>query len=134
MGTIDTWLVYRLTGGVSYKTDYSNASRTQLFDIYKLRWDEELCRIFGVLPECLPQVCDSDSCFGMTDFEGLLPEAVPIQGVLGDSHAALFGQGCVQPGMIKATYGTGSSIMMNTGTVPIDSKSGVVTLFTEYPA
>lgn len=127
MGTIDTWLVYRLTGGVSYKTDYSNASRTQLFDIYKLCWDEDLCRIFGVLPECLPQVCDSDSCFGMTDFEGLLPEAVPIQGVLGDSHAALFGQGCVQPGMIKATYGTGSSIMMNTRTVPIDSKSGVVT-------
>lgn len=127
MGTMDTWLIYRLTNGVSYKTDYSNASRTQLFDIYKLQWDEELCEIFGLPINALPEVCDSDSCFGMTDFEGLLPEAVPIHCVMGDSHAALFGQGCVQTGMIKATYGTGSSIMMNTGTVPICSESGVVT-------
>lgn len=127
MGTVDTWLIYRLTGGTSYKTEYSNASRTQLFDIYRLRWDEELCRIFGLSPEYLPEVCDSDSCFGMTDFEGLLPKAVPIHGVMGDSNAALFGQGCIRPGMIKATYGTGSSIMMNTGATPISSKSGVVT-------
>lgn len=127
MGTMDTWLVYKLTDGKSYKTDYSNASRTQLFDIYNLRWDEELCEIFGLHPEYLPKVCDSDSCFGETDFDGLLPRTVPIHGVLGDSHAALFGQGCVQPGMIKATYGTGSSIMMNTGIVPISSESGVVT-------
>ncbi|HBA98048.1 MAG TPA: glycerol kinase [Lachnospiraceae bacterium] len=127
MGTVDTWLVYKLTGGASYKTDYSNASRTQLFDIFNLRWDKELCEAFGLSPEYLPEVCDSDSHFGMTDFEGLLPEPVPIHGVLGDSHAALFGQGCIHPGMAKATYGTGSSIMMNTGTSPVQSKSGVVT-------
>lgn len=127
VGTMDTWLVYRLTGGASYKTDYSNASRTQLFDIFRLKWDEDLCRLFGLSLEYLPEVCDSDSCFGMTDFEGLLPYPVPIHGVMGDSHAALFGQGCVQPGMIKTTYGTGSSIMVNTGAVPICSKSGVVT-------
>lgn len=127
MGTVDTWLVYKLTKGASYKTDYSNASRTQLFNIFDLKWDEELCDIFGVPVTCLPEVCDSDSCFGMTDFDGLLPNSVPIHGVMGDSHAALFGQGCVQPGMIKATYGTGSSVMMNTGAVTVQSKSGVVT-------
>lgn len=126
-GTIDTWLVYKLTGGKSYKTEYSNASRTQLFNIFDLKWDESLCDIFGLPAECLPEVCDSDSCFGMTDFEGLLPAAIPIHGVLGDSHAALFGQGCVEPGMIKATYGTGSSVMMNTGAVPVRSENGVVT-------
>lgn len=92
-----------------------------------LKWDEELCDIFEIPVTCLPEVCDSDSCFGMTDFDGLLPNPVPIHGVMGDSHAALFGQGCVQPGMIKATYGTGSSVMMNTGAVPVQSKSGVVT-------
>ena len=92
-----------------------------------LKWDEELCDIFEIPVTCLPEVCDSDSCFGMTDFDRLLPNPVPIHGVMGDSHAALFGQGCVQPGMIKATYGTGSSVMMNTGAVPVQSKSGVVT-------
>lgn len=127
MGTIDTWLLYKLTKGAAYKTDYSNASRTQLFNIFDLKWDEELCGIFGIPGNCLPEICDSDSCFGMTDFEGLLPAEVPIHGVMGDSHAALFGQGCVQPGMIKATYGTGSSVMMNTGAVPVCSESGVVT-------
>lgn len=127
MGTIDTWLVYRLTGGQSYKTDYSNASRTQLFNIRDLRWDEELCGWFGIHAESLPEVCDSDSCFGWTDFEGTLEHPVPIHGVLGDSHAALFGQGCVMPGMIKATYGTGSSVMMNVGDEPVFSRSGVVT-------
>lgn len=127
MGTVDTWLVYKLTKGTAYKTDYSNASRTQLFNIFDLKWDEELCQIFGIPVNSLPEVCDSDSCFGMTDFEGLLPNPVPIHGVMGDSHAALFGQGCVQPGMIKATYGTGSSVMMNTGAVPVCSESGVVT-------
>lgn len=127
MGTIDTWIVYKLTKGSAYKTDYSNASRTQLFNIFELKWDEELCERFGIPVNSLPEVCDSDSCFGMTDFEGLLPAAVPVHGVMGDSHAALFGQGCVQPGMIKATYGTGSSVMMNTGAVPVRSESGVVT-------
>ncbi|HIQ99865.1 MAG TPA: glycerol kinase GlpK [Candidatus Scybalocola faecavium] len=126
-GTIDTWLIYRLTEGRSYKTDYSNASRTQLFNIFDLKWDEEICRGFGIDPADLAQVCDSDSNFGETDFEGLLKAPVPIHGVLGDSHGALLGQGCVQPGMIKTTYGTGSSIMMNIGQKPILSTHGVVT-------
>lgn len=127
MGTVDTWLIYKLTQGRVYKTDYSNASRTQLFHIYDLKWDEELCRIFGIHPESLPEVCDSDGSFGETDFEGLLSKAVPIHGVMGDSHAALFGQGCLRPGMTKATYGTGSSIMMNTGEKSMRSNHGVVT-------
>lgn len=82
--------------------------------------------MFGIHTESLPEVCDSDSCFGRTDFEGVLGQQVPIHGVLGDSHAALFGQGCVMPGMIKATYGTGSSVMMNVGDEPVFSRSGVV--------
>lgn len=126
-GTIDSWLVYKLTGGRHFKTDYSNASRTQLFNISALRWDAELCALFGVAPEMLPEVCFSDSTFGETDFEGALPHPVPICGVLGDSHGALFGQGCLEPGMTKATYGTGSSVMMNIGEKPVFSSRGVVT-------
>ena len=126
-GTIDSWAVYKLTGGTSYKTDYSNASRTQLFNIFELKWDEEICALFGIDPKNLPEVCDSNSNFGETDFEGLLPHAVPIHGVLGDSHGALFGQGCLKQGMMKSTYGTGSSIMMNIGETPVLSTHGVVT-------
>ena len=127
MGTMDTWLVYCLTGKKQYKTDYSNASRTQLFNVHTLSWDEELCRLFGLNAAHMAEVFDSDSCFGETDFEGILPQAVPIHGVLGDSHAALFAQGCVREGMAKATYGTGSSIMMNTGETAMVSTHGVVT-------
>lgn len=126
-GTIDSWLVYKLTGGKSYKTDYSNASRTQLFNIFELKWDEEICAWFGIDPANMAQVCDSDSEFGETDFEGVLPKKVPIHGVLGDSHGSLFGQGCLKPGMTKSTYGTGSSIMMNIGEKPVLSTHGVVT-------
>lgn len=126
-GTIDSWLVYKLTGGKSYKTDYSNASRTQLFNIFELKWDEEICAWFGIDPANMAQVCDSDSEFGKTDFEGVLPKKVPIHGVLGDSHGSLFGQGCLKPGMTKSTYGTGSSIMMNIGEKPVLSTHGVVT-------
>lgn len=126
-GTIDTWLVYRLTKGKEYKTDYSNASRTQLFNIFDLKWDEEICSLFGIQPEDLPQVCDSDSEFGQTDFEGFFEKPIPIHAVLGDSHGALFGQGCLGRGDIKATYGTGSSIMMNIGETPVLSTHGVVT-------
>ncbi len=124
-GTIDSWLVYKLTG--SFKTDFSNASRTLLFNINLLQWDKELCELFGVPLESLPEVCMSDSCFGETDMEGVLPGPVPIFGVLGDSHGALFGQGCVKPGMGKATYGTGSSVMVNVGEKPVFSDSGIVT-------
>lgn len=126
-GTIDSWVVYKLTGGKSYKTDYSNASRTQLFNIFDLKWDEEICDWFGIDPQNMAEVCDSNSNFGETDFEGVLPHPVPIHGVLGDSHGALFGQGCLKPGMMKSTYGTGSSIMMNIGGNPVLSTHGVVT-------
>lgn len=126
-GTMDTWLVYKMTGGKSYKTDYSNASRTQLFNIFTLKWDEKVCRLFGINPEDLPEVCDSNGYYGETDLEGLFEKPVPIQCVLGDSHGALFGQGCLNKGMIKATYGTGSSIMMNIGEKPVLSGHGVVT-------
>ena len=124
-GTIDSWLVYKLTG--NFKTDYSNASRTQLFNINTLTWDSEICKLFGVPAEILPEVCMSDSNFGATDLDGFLPKPIPICGVLGDSHGALFGQGCHAPGMTKATYGTGSSVMMNIGETPVFSDRGVVT-------
>ena len=127
VGTIDSWLVYRLTKGQRHQTDYSNASRTQLFNISELKWDEELLGIFGIAPSCMPEVSDSDGDFGETDLEGWLDTPIPIRGVLGDSHGALFGQGCLRPGMIKATYGTGSSVMMNIGGSPIFSDTGVVT-------
>lgn len=115
-GTMDTWLVYKLTG--NYKTDYSNASRTQMFNINSLQWDDEICRLFGIDRETLAEVCDSNSVFGETDIGGLLPKPVPVHAVMGDSHAALFGQGCLERGMGKVTYGTGSSVMINSGAAP----------------
>lgn len=124
-GTIDSWLLYCLTG--SHKTDYSNAGRTQLFNINTLEWDRELCALFSVPMNSLPEVCMSDSYFGETDLGGLLPRPVPIHSVLGDSHGALFGQDCRRPGQIKATYGTGSSVMMHIGSKPKFSDSGLVT-------
>ena len=127
VGTVDSWLVYSLTGGKRHQTDYSNASRTQLFNINALAWDEDLLALFGIDPSCMAQVTDSDGDFGETDFLGWLDRPIPIRGVLGDSHGALFGQGCLLPGMTKATYGTGSSIMMNVGEKPVFSESGVVT-------
>ncbi|MGL6201007.1 MAG: FGGY-family carbohydrate kinase [Lachnospiraceae bacterium] len=126
-GTVDSWLLFKLTAGKIYKTDYSNASRTQLFNIFELKWDEKICGLFGIDPNDLAEVCDSNAHFGDTDMEGLFREPVPIHGVLGDSHGALFGQGCLEPGMIKTTYGTGSSIMMNIGENPVLSNNGVVT-------
>ena len=126
-GTMDSYLVWRLSGGKSFKTDVSNASRTQLMNLKTLRWDEELCGWYGIQVPMLPEICDSDSLFAMTDFEGVLSHPVPIHGVLGDSHAALFGHGCRQPGQMKTTYGTGSSIMMNIGEKPVWSDKGIVT-------
>lgn len=127
LGTIDSWLVWQLTQEHAFKTDYSNASRTQLLNLHTLGWDEELADIFGIPLKCLPRICDSDSVFGHTLMGGLFEKPVPICAVLGDSHAALFGQGCLQQGMSKATYGTGSSLMMNIGNRPISSSHGVVT-------
>lgn len=126
-GTMDAWLVFKLTKGKSYKTDYSNASRTQLFNIHSLSWDTEICELFNINPRALPEVCDSNALFGETDFEGFFDRPIPIHGVLGDSHGALFGQGCLQKGMTKTTYGTGSSVMMHIGDRPILSSHGIVT-------
>lgn len=127
MGTMDAYLINRLTRGSHYQTDYSNASRTQLFNIHTLSWDPELCQAFGIPLTALPKPADSNAFFGETDFEGCLPAPIPILGVLGDSHGALFGQGCHSYGMVKTTYGTGSSIMMHTGASPVTSRNGLVT-------
>ncbi len=119
IGTIDSYLVYRLTGCKRFATDVSNASRTQLFDIYRLCFSRELCDIFGIPFACLPGAQPSDGDFGVTAAEGI-PAGIPITGVLGDSHASLFGHGCRREGMVKTSYGTGSSVMMNTGTRAIE--------------
>jgi len=125
-GNMDAWLIWNLTGGRVHATDYSNASRTQLFNIHTLSWDDTILEAFRIPVNMLPKVMDSDAVFGVTTLSGLLPNAVPITGVMGDSHAALFGQLCFQKGMAKATYGTGSSIMMNIGEKPVISQGGLV--------
>lgn len=127
-GTIDSWLVYKLTGGKEFRTDYSNASRTQMFNISELKWDKQVCGLFGIPTTALPEVTDSDGKYGTTNFDGYLDHEIPIRGVLGDSHGALFGQGCVEKGMIKSTYGTGSSVMMNIGEEPVFSNRVVTSL------
>lgn len=126
-GTMDSWLLYCLTDGREFKTDYSNASRTQLFNLHTLSWDEAICGMFSIPTKCLPQVCDSNSLFGMTDLGGFCEEKIPIHSILGDSHGALFGQGCHKKGQVKATYGTGSSLMMNIGEQFASSSHGIVT-------
>lgn len=126
VGTMDSYLIYQLTKDHAFKTDYSNASRTQMFNIGTLDWDDEIIGLFGIKRDMLAEICDSDALYGCTDLEGYLEQPIPIHGVMGDSHGALYGQGCVNPGMIKATYGTGSSIMMNVGEKPIYSDKGVV--------
>ena len=124
IGTVDSYLIFRLTGGRVFATDVSNASRTQLCDIRALCWDAELCALFDIPAACLPEIRPSDAGFGSTACEGL-PAGLPITGVMGDSHAALFGQGCLRRGTAKATFGTGSSVMMNVGdTAPI-SRNGL---------
>lgn len=124
IGTVDSYLVYRLTGGRVFATDVSNASRTQLCDIRALRWDAEMCALFDIPVGCLPEIRPSDAAFGSTACEGL-PVGIPITGVMGDSHAALFGQGCLRRGMAKATFGTGSSVMMNVGGDAPISRNGL---------
>lgn len=118
MGTMDSFLLWHLTPNHVFATDGSNACRTQLFDVNALSWSDELCSLFGVKKEWLPQVMDSDALYGETDFGGLLPAPVPIHACLGDSHASLFGHGCLRPGEGKTSYGTGSSVMLNIGDTP----------------
>ncbi len=127
LGTVDAYLLYRMTGGKAFKTDYSNASRTQLMNLHTLGWDREICGAFGIDAGTLPEITDSDAVFGKTTLEGLFPVPVPVCAMLGDSHAALFGQGCLTRGMAKATYGTGSSVMMHTGDTFTESTQGLVT-------
>ena len=127
MGTMDSWLLWKLTGGKVHATDFSNASRTMLFNIQELKWDEELLALCGLSNVNLPEVRFSDEVFGITDPEVVFGQELPVAGLLGDSHAALFGQHCLSVGMAKATYGTGSSIMMNIGNEFKESPAGLVT-------
>lgn len=126
-GTIDSWLVWKLTGGISHATDYTNASRTSLFNIHTLQWDEELCSLFQVPSSLLPVVKPSDTLFGYAKEPLLFSREIPISGIIGDSQGALFGQFCHEPGMAKATYGTGTSVMMNIGDQSLTSEEGLVT-------
>ena len=123
-GTVDSWLVWNLTGGKVHVTDVSNASRTMLYDISKGDWDDELLEIFGVPRSMLPDVRSSSEVYGETS---LLGTPVPIAGIAGDQQAALFGQACLKPGMVKNTYGTGCFMLMNTGTKRIASKHNLLT-------
>ena len=123
-GTVDSWLLWNLTGGKVHATDVSNASRTMLYDIRKGTWDDELLKIFGVPRSMLPEVRDSSGEFGTTS---LLGGSIPIAGIAGDQQSALFGQICTKPGMVKNTYGTGCFMLMNTGTKPINSKNKLLT-------
>ena len=115
LGTIYTYLVHRLTGGKIFATDFTNASRTLLFDIGRLQWDDSLCKLFKVPASALPEVRESAARFGETDAGGILPRRVPIVGVMGDSQASLFAQRCYRPGTAKATLGTGTSVLLNIG-------------------
>jgi glycerol kinase len=123
-GTVDSWLVWNLTGGKVHVTDASNASRTMLYDIAKGVWDDELLKIFGVPRSMLPEVRSSSEVYGETF---LLGYHLPIAGIAGDQQAALFGQACTKPGMVKNTYGTGCFMLMNTGTKPVASKNNLLT-------
>ena len=123
-GTVDSWLLHRLAG--VHVTDHTNASRTMLFDIHELRWDEELLSLFSVPGACLPEVRPSISIFGRTKRE-IFGTEVPIAGILGDQQAALFGQACLSPGEAKVTWGTGAFLLLNTGDRPVESRHGLLT-------
>ncbi len=126
-GTVDSWLLHKLTGGKVHATDVSNASRTLMFDINRLGWDSELIKILGVGDFILPEVCESSHIFGYTDPDSFLGIEAPVAGIAGDQQAALFGQACFRPGMTKNTYGTGSFVLMNIGEVPRLSQRGILT-------
>ena len=126
-GTIDTWLVYKLTGGQAHVTDVSNASRTLLMDLRTLLWDDELRSMLGVPAACLPQIRGSAEVYGTTRGMKSLPDGIPVSGMAGDQQAALFGQACFEPGESKCTYGTGAFLLMNTGETPVRSTAGLLT-------
>lgn len=126
LGTIDTWLIWKLTEGRVFATDYTNASRTMLFDIHTFAWDDELCQRLGVPRKALAEPKANDVVYGETSVEGLFRSPIQIAGVLGDSHAALLGQMCFRPGTGKVTYGTGSSVMLNIGSACQKAPEGLV--------
>ncbi|MBN8473009.1 glycerol kinase GlpK [Corallococcus exiguus] len=126
-GTIDSWLVHKLTGGVAHVTDVSNASRTLLMDLRTLNWDDELCSLLGVPRACLPEIRGNAEVYGTTRGMRSLPDGVLVAGMAGDQQAALFGQACFEPGESKCTYGTGAFLLMNTGTQPVRSTAGLLT-------
>lgn len=126
-GTIDSYLVWKLSEEHAFKTDYSNASRTSLLNLDTLVWDDGLCDMYSIPKAALPEICMSDALYGHTLLGGLMEHPLPICGVMGDSHAALLGQHCLTPGDVKATYGTGSSVMMQTGCRRVNSTCGLVT-------
>ncbi len=125
-GTIDSWLLWKLTNGKVHATDMSNASRTLLYNIHDLKWDEELLSLFGIPDSMLPEVRSSSEVYGYTE-NILTATPVPVSGIAGDQQSALFGQMCTQPGMVKNTYGTGCFMLMNTGTKPVASKNNLLT-------
>lgn len=123
-GTVDTWLLWKLTGGAVHATDVTNASRTMLYDIHALRWDETLLKALDIPPSVLPEVRSSSEIYGTTEIDGV---RIPVAGIAGDQQAALFGQGCFDAGEAKNTYGTGCFLLMNTGEKPCESQNGLVT-------
>ena len=125
-GTIDSWLIWNLTGGQVHITDYSNASRTMLYNIHQLQWDRELLKIMNIPYSMMPEVRSSSEIYGLTEAD-ILGSEIPISGAAGDQQAALFGQACFQPGSAKNTYGTGCFLLMNTGTTPVKSEQGLLT-------
>ena len=127
MGTIDTWLVWKLTGGKTFATDTTNASRTMLFNIHTMQWDDDLLALFDIPRSMMPEVRACDAIYGETTCEGLFANPIQIAGVLGDSHGALVGQMCFEKGSGKVTYGTGSSVMVNIGEEPKTAPEGLVT-------
>ena len=131
-GTVDAWLVYKLSGGRAWATDYSNASRTMLFNIHEVAWDPELCGAMGVPMGLLPPVHSSSHVVGRTAGD-LIGAEIPIAGIAGDQQASLFGQACFRPGMAKNTYGTGCFLLVHTGTRPVASGSGLLTTMAASP-
>lgn len=126
-GTIDTWLIWNLTGGSTHVIDYSNASRTLLFNINDVKWDERMLSELDIPRSILPEPRPSSEVYGMTDPTIFFGSSIPVAAAIGDQQGALFGQACFNEGMVKATYGTGGSLMMNTGFEPIKSKNGLLT-------
>lgn len=126
-GTVDTWLLYKLTNGSNYFTDHSNASRTLFFNLKTLDWDKDILNAFGLSRLNLPQIKSSAAAYGVSNFDGLFNAPLEMSAMIGDSHAAAFGEGCFDPGVAKATLGTGCSLLMNIGSKPQTSKHGMMT-------